>query len=119
MIIRSLLAVLGALAITVTLLLAMDSVVSVFREDSGERYFRIGDVLARPDSGRPDRPAPVARQPETTLPEESDIDVSVTVEAPSGLELGAVVRELAEDDEIGSAEPENVPEPQEPPRASN
>jgi hypothetical protein len=110
---RALLAVFGAIVITVGLLLAMDSVVDVFREDSGERYFRIGDILPRPDPGRPDRPAPVARQPETDLPDRSSVDVRVPTEAPDAPQLEQAARELATDQDFESVEPVEPSEPAE------
>jgi len=63
MVLRLLTALVGALVITASLLLGMDSLTSVFRERDAARYFRITDILPRQDPGKPDRPAPVRRQP--------------------------------------------------------
>lgn len=65
MIARILVAIVGAVVITSTLLLSMDAVTSLFGERDGTRYYRVNDVILKDRSGRPDRPPPVARQPET------------------------------------------------------
>jgi hypothetical protein len=74
MILRVFVALLGAIVVTGSLLLGMDALTSMFRERDGQRYFRITDILPRPEPGRPERPAPAARQPsapetETVLPQ--------------------------------------------------
>ncbi len=72
MIARVFIALIGAVLITGTLLLAMNSVTTVFRERDGARFFRISDVIVRPDDGRPERPAPVLPQPDRP---EADIEL--------------------------------------------
>lgn len=80
---RMLIAIAGALIITAGLLLAMDSVTSLFENRSGERYFRITDVLPRPDPGRPERPRPGSRAPASVELESSAPDTSVPIETPT------------------------------------
>ena len=63
MIARILVAMVGAVVITSTLLLGMDAITSIFRERDTARYYRISDVQLR-QPGRPDRPEPVPQQPE-------------------------------------------------------
>jgi len=64
MIVRVVIAITGAIIVTSSLLLGMDSLTSLFENESGERYFRITDVLPKPEPGRPQRPAAAARQPQ-------------------------------------------------------
>jgi hypothetical protein len=63
MIVRMLIAIVGALVITTGLLLSMDAVTSAFRERSTTKMYRISDVVRRDRSGRPDRPEPPTRLP--------------------------------------------------------
>jgi hypothetical protein len=60
---RLFIALVGALVVTSFLLFAMDAVTSVFRERDSHRYYRITDILPKPDPGRPVRPEPVSRPP--------------------------------------------------------
>lgn len=83
---RVLIATVGALVITAGLLLAMDSVTSLFENRSGERYFRISDVLPKPDPGRPERPRAGTRAPELAGPESSKPDPTVPIETPTLLD---------------------------------
>ena len=83
MISRILIAAVGAIVITAGLLLTMDHLISLFREDSGERFFRITDVLPKPDPGRPERPAPASRQPALERQQLSNPDAALTIEAPA------------------------------------
>ena len=74
MVVRLLIAALGAVAITTILFLGMDAVTDVFRERSNERGYRISDVIRRDRSGRPDMPETPARLP--ALPESEQTEVS-------------------------------------------
>jgi hypothetical protein len=80
MITRILLAVVGAILITAGLLFTMDSLTTVFRPDSGERFFRITDILPRLEPDRPIRPPPAERTPETTAPRYAEPEVNVAIE---------------------------------------
>jgi len=86
MILRLLVALVGAAIVTTGLLLGMDAVTSLFREEDGERLYRITDILPRPAPGRPERPAPAQRQPD--VPEaEAEVGLpgeSMPVELPQG-----------------------------------
>lgn len=84
MLTRIAIAAVGAVVITGGLLLSMDALTSLFENRSGERYFRITDVLPRPDPGRPERPQPGQRQPDTGIEEVSDPDATLPIDAPSG-----------------------------------
>jgi hypothetical protein len=65
MIVRIVIALVGALAVTCALLLGMDAVTTVFRqEQSGQRMYRISDVIRRDRSGRQDMPDPPTRLPD-------------------------------------------------------
>lgn len=75
MVFRLLTALVGALVITASLLLGMDALTSVFRERDAVRYFRITDILPSPEPGKPERPAPVRRQPEI---EQQDVGSGAT-----------------------------------------
>ena len=63
MALRVLIACLGALVVTTTLLFLMNSAISIFRNRDQQHYFRITDILPKPDPGRPDRPDARPRQP--------------------------------------------------------
>jgi hypothetical protein len=64
MIVRIVIALVGALAVTCALLLGMDAVTTVLREEqSGPRMYRISDVIRRDRSGRQDIPDPPIRLP--------------------------------------------------------
>lgn len=82
MITRLLIAATGAIIVTVGLLLAMDKAISLFREESGERYFRITDVLPKPPPGRPERPGAGERQPELAAPAIGRSDAALPIEPP-------------------------------------
>lgn len=64
MLFRLLAAVCGAVIITTGLFLVMETLTSLWRNQDRERVFRIDDVLSKPEPGRPERPAPLERQPE-------------------------------------------------------
>jgi hypothetical protein len=107
MIARALLAVVGAGVITAGLLLAMDAVTTVFRADSGERYFRIADVFLLPGPDRPVRPPAAERQPEMPAPVYSNPDVRVTIETPAPTVEEFDLAPIApEEDEGRSASPD-------------
>jgi len=86
MIFRVLIAAAGAIIVTGSLLLAMDSLTSLFENRSGERYFRITDVLPKPEPGRPERPRAAARQPARVEPEAAGQDNLVPIETPQIVE---------------------------------
>jgi hypothetical protein len=70
---RMVIAIVGALVITAGLFLAMDAATGLFRERDLQRYFRITDILPKPEPGRPERPGEVVRPPGTRtleLPED-------------------------------------------------
>ena len=89
MILRVLIAACGALIVTGGLLLAMDSVTSLFENRSGERFFRITDVLPKPDPGRPERPAAARRQPPGLQTEAADTETVLPIELPEIPETAA------------------------------
>jgi hypothetical protein len=70
MVLRVVIALVGAVVITAGLLLGMDAVTSVVREVDYHRYYRISDVFARPADRKPDRPEARERPPE--LPAAAD-----------------------------------------------
>lgn len=82
MIKRLFIAAIGAIVVTTGLLLAMDGVTSLFRRESGERYFRINDILPKPPPGRPERPRAI-RPPERVEAEVSGPEVRLPIEAPA------------------------------------
>ena len=90
MIARVVIAFVGAIIVTGSLLLAMDSLTSLFNNERGERYFRISDILERPDPGRPERPRPAARQPEQQEFAITDLDTTVPIEVPAPEEAEAL-----------------------------
>jgi hypothetical protein len=81
---RIAIAALGALLVTGGLLLSMDALTSLFENRSGERFFRITDVLPRPDPGRPERPGAGQRAPDTGIEEDRDPNATLPIEAPAG-----------------------------------
>jgi len=83
MIYRVFFAVLGAIVVTTSLLLAMEKVTSVFRERDTTKYFRITDILERPDPGRPERPASPRRLPAAPEAEVSLPAPRIPLEAPA------------------------------------
>lgn len=83
---RVLIAAVGALIVTAGLLLSMDAVTSLFRSQNGERFYRITDVLPKPERGRPERPAPARRQPEFERETFTGTDQEVPIEVPEALE---------------------------------
>jgi hypothetical protein len=87
MILRVFIALIGAVVITSGLLLGMDAVTSLFREEDGSRYYRITDILPRPDPGRPERPQPAARQPDAPEAELSLPDAQLRLQLPEDLEV--------------------------------
>lgn len=110
MIFRVVIALVGAAAITATLLLAMHSVTSVFRESDGTKYFRISDVLTRPDSGRPERPPPVARQPELPESEAELPDSRLPVEPAPSFDFEEDRPAGVLDPELAPADPDSPPD---------
>jgi hypothetical protein len=85
MIARLLIAVTGAVIITAGLLLGMDTVTSLFRNQTGERYFRITDILPKAPPGRPERP-PVLRQPARVEQEIARPGTGLPIEAPAAVD---------------------------------
>jgi hypothetical protein len=86
MIARVLLAVLGAIIVTGSLLLGMDTVTSIFRDRDNTRYYRISNTVPLTDPGRPERPAPAQRQPGAP---QTEIDLPagrVEIEAPTEID---------------------------------
>ena len=79
---RMVIAVVGAVVVTTCLLLIMDSATSAFRDRNLERFFRITDILPRPDPGRPVRPEGLGRQPAVPRPDSGASDVRIDIEAP-------------------------------------
>ena len=82
MIFRVLIAAMGALVVTGGLLLAMDSLTSLFEDRSTERFYRITDVLPKPEPGRPERPAAAARQPAGVETEAANAETVLPIELP-------------------------------------
>jgi hypothetical protein len=87
MIARVAIAIAGAVVVTGALLLAMDTLTSLFENERGERYFRITDVLEKPPPGRPERPQAARRQPEQPEAAVDNPDASVPVDAPDAIEV--------------------------------
>jgi len=83
MIARLSIAIAGAIVITVALLLAMRTFTTLFRDDSGERYFRITDILPKPPPGRPERPQARSRSPERFDPGIENPDATLSIQAPT------------------------------------
>ncbi|HUF71620.1 MAG TPA: hypothetical protein VMR74_01845 [Gammaproteobacteria bacterium] len=88
MITRLMVAAVGAIIVTAGLLLAMDAVTSLFRSQSGERYFRITDILPKLPPGRPERPGAL-RPPERVEPELTPAEPSLPIEVPAGIDREA------------------------------
>jgi len=86
MIVRVVIAITGAIIVTSSLLLGMDSLTSLFENESGERYFRITDVLPKPEPGRPQRPAAAARQPQRPEPEFLNPDTALPIVVPEAID---------------------------------
>lgn len=86
MILRVFLALIGAIVITSTLLLGMDTLTSMFRERDGQRYYRITDILPRPAPGRPERPLPPPRRPDAPLAEVELPASGLPADAPTDFE---------------------------------
>lgn len=86
---RLVIAAAGAIIVTATLLLGMDALTALFRNDGGERYFRITDILPKAPLGRPERPEAQARPPSRIEPDIDNPDAGVTVEAPSAPSTGS------------------------------
>ncbi len=82
MLLRLLTAAAGALIVTGGLLLAMDNVTSLFENRPNERFFRITDILPRPDPGRPVRPSARPLPPETSELEPEETDAAIAIESP-------------------------------------
>lgn len=94
MIARVAVAITGAVVVTGALLLAMDTLTSLFENERGERYFRIHDVLEKPPPGRPERPQAARRQPQQPEAETVDPDTSVPIEAPDEIDIPAAPESL-------------------------
>lgn len=90
MIARVAIAIAGAVVVTGALLLTMDTLISLFEDERGERFFRITDVLEKPPPGRPDRPQPARRQPDQPEAETASPDASVPVESPADIDIPTV-----------------------------
>ncbi|MGI9259152.1 MAG: hypothetical protein ACR2QQ_09965 [Gammaproteobacteria bacterium] len=84
--IRYSVALAGALAITVAMLLFMNDLVSRFLERDATRYFSITSFIPAPDPGRqlPDAPPAPAQAPDAPVVELFE-DLDVVVEAPEVL----------------------------------
>lgn len=80
---RIAIAAVGALLVTGGLLLSMDALTSMFENRSGERYFRITDILPKPEPDRPERPGPGQRQPDTGIEDVRDANATLPVEPPA------------------------------------
>ena len=92
MLARIAIAAVGALIVTGGLLLSMDALTSLWDNRSGERFFRITDILPKPELGRPERPQAGQRQPDTGVDVPSDTDASLTIETPDGPDSSLPVR---------------------------
>jgi len=90
MIARVVIAAAGALIVTGSLLLVMDSLTSLFENERGERFFRISDILERPERGRPERPRPAARQPNQPASEGVNLNSAIPIEVPEAAEAEAL-----------------------------
>ncbi|MDX1562235.1 MAG: hypothetical protein R3305_04885, partial [Gammaproteobacteria bacterium] len=89
--VRTLIAAVGAVVVTGALLLAMDTVTSLFERNSGQRYFSISDILPRPDPGRPERPGQTMRQPNAPTASGDVGSQPLIVESPEAVSVGSVV----------------------------
>jgi hypothetical protein len=83
MIARLSIAVAGAIIITVALLLGMRTFTTLFRDDTGERYFRITDILPKPPPGRPERPQDLSRPPQRVEPGVENPSATLSIQAPA------------------------------------
>ncbi len=86
MIVRVAIAFAGAIIVTSSLLLGMDTLTSLFDNESGERYFRITDVLPKPEPGRPQRPEAAARQPQRPEQEFVNPDTALPIVVPAAID---------------------------------
>jgi hypothetical protein len=86
MLLRIFIACLGAITVTVGMLLAMDAVTNVFRDRDLQRYFRITDILPKADPGRPERPEAVARPPDAPTAESPAIYSTPPLQAPADVQ---------------------------------
>jgi hypothetical protein len=93
---RVAIAVAGALVVTGALLLTMDSLISLFENERGERYFRIHDVLQKPEPGRPERPRAQRRPPDQPEAPITSPDSAVPIETPDEIDLPSPAIELPE-----------------------
>lgn len=87
MLARILIALVGAAIVTAGLLLTMDSVTSILRNQDLPRYFRISDILPKPEPGRPTRPAELGRQPAVPSTELGTPDSRIEIEVPAAQPL--------------------------------
>jgi hypothetical protein len=104
MITRVLIAVLGALLITGTMLLGMSEFTAVFRQRSGEKLYLVTDIIRMDRSGRPDRPRAAQLPPERAAPELDRNGPQISVRGLSDLdgefaiERAPALPELDDDD---------------------
>jgi hypothetical protein len=80
--VRLLFALVGALAVTIGILLSMNEVAERVRQRDPTKYFRISDVIVLPGSKRPERPPtpdlpPQRAQPDVRLGGTPDFGVSI------------------------------------------
>lgn len=83
MVSRLLVAVVGASAITIGMLLGMSEFAEIFERRDPTQYFRITDVLVRPDDGKPERIPRAGAQPERGTVEYERPDTELGVERPT------------------------------------
>jgi len=87
MIIRILIALVGASAITIGLLLGMNEVAESLRERDGTKFFRINDIVVSPSGrSRPARPSAPERPPDRLtpqLPRSSTPGIGLGIESPT------------------------------------
>jgi hypothetical protein len=84
---RVAIAIVGAVVVTGSLLLVMDSLTSLWQNERGERYFRITDVLQKPDPGRPERPQAATPPPDRPADDSSNPDGPVRIETPADIDI--------------------------------
>lgn len=87
MITRVATAIVGAVVVTGSLLLIMDSLTSLFENERVERYFRITDVLQKPEPGRPERPRAARPPPDGPQGNGANPDGQGQIETPDAGEI--------------------------------
>lgn len=80
MILRLLIAIIGAGLVTVTMLYGMSEFTAMFRQRGTDKFFLITDILPRPDPGRPARPPAAALPPARTSVEYAPGEIGIQVE---------------------------------------